>query len=72
MRISGIKPLSVILSTPTYSKMLKCVVLMMPKQRNSGFFHIIFAKTLTANNIRLTHITPSILINANALGYNLL
>ena len=34
-----------------------------------GFFHTIFAQTLTAHNICLTHITPSILIYANALGY---
>ena len=33
------------------------------------FFHIIFALTLTTHNIYLTHITPSILISANALGY---
>ena len=35
-----------------------------------GSFHIIFALTLTAHNICLTHIKPSILISANALGYN--
>ena len=34
-----------------------------------GFFHTIFAQTLTAHNICLTHITSSILIYANALGY---
>ena len=34
-----------------------------------GFFHTIFAQTLTVQNICLTHITPSILIYANALGY---
>ena len=34
-----------------------------------GSFHIIFALTLTAHNICLTHITPSILISASALGY---
>ena len=34
-----------------------------------GCFYIIFALTLTAHNICLTHITPSILISANALGY---
>ena len=36
-----------------------------------GYFNIIFAQTLTANNICLTHIRPSILIYANALGYAL-
>ena len=34
-----------------------------------GCFNIIFAQTLTAHNICLTHITPTILIYANALGY---
>ena len=34
-----------------------------------GCFHIIFAQILTANNFCLTHITASILIYANALGY---
>ena len=34
-----------------------------------GFFYTIFAQTLTVQNICLTHITPSILIYANALGY---
>ena len=32
------------------------------------FFYIIFAQTLIAHNICLTHIWPSILIYANALG----
>ena len=44
---------------------------MEPFARNSVFFRIIFALTLTARNICLTHITPSILISANALGYTL-
>ena len=34
-----------------------------------GCFHIIFAQILTAHNFCLTHITASILIYANALGY---
>ena len=33
-----------------------------------GFFQIIFAQTLTVH-ICLTHITPSILIDVNSLGY---
>ena len=33
------------------------------------FFHIIIAGTLIAHNIRLTHITPSILIYTYALRY---
>ena len=37
-------------------------------ERNS-FFHTIFAQTLTAHNICLTYMRPSILIYANALGY---
>ena len=38
-------------------------------KKELGFFHTIIAQTLTAHNICLTHITPSILIYANALGY---
>ena len=38
-------------------------------QKELGCFHIIFALTLTAHNICLTHIKLSILISANALGY---
>ena len=34
-----------------------------------GCFHIIFAQILTAHNFCLTHITASILIYSNALGY---
>ena len=38
-------------------------------RKELGFFHMIFAQTLTAHKICLTHITPSIVIYANALGY---
>ena len=37
--------------------------------KDLGFFHIIFAQTLTAHNFCLTHITPTVLINVDALGY---
>ena len=39
------------------------------KRKELGFFNIIFAQTLTAHNIYLTHIRPPILIYANALEY---
>ena len=39
------------------------------QQKELGCFHIIFAQILTAHNFCLTHITASILIYANALGY---
>ena len=38
-------------------------------EKELGCFHIIFAQILTAHNFRLTRITASILIYANALGY---
>ena len=38
-------------------------------RKELGCFHIIFAQILTAHNFCLTHITASILIYANALGY---
>ena len=37
--------------------------------KGTRFFHIMFTQTYTAHNICLTHIRPSILIYANALGY---
>ena len=37
--------------------------------KGTRFFYIIFAQSLNAHNIYLTHITPSILIYANAFGY---
>ena len=44
-------------------------LLMLQLAKELGCFYIIFALTLTAHNICLTHIMPSILIFANALGY---
>ena len=37
--------------------------------KGTRFFLYHFCQTLTAHNICLTHIRPSILIYANALGY---
>ena len=45
------------------------VFLVLKTGKELGCFHIIFAQILTAHNFRLTRITASILIYANALGY---
>ena len=48
---------------------LTCVILSYICIKELGFFPYHFALTLPDPNICLTHITPSILISANALGY---
>ena len=52
-----------------YIIIFSCRVHIFYPPKELGCFHIIFAQILTAHNFCLTHITASILIYANALGY---
>ena len=52
-----------------YKSLRRHVINGYPLIKELGFFCIIFAQTFTAYNVCLTHMAPSILIYANALGY---